>query len=124
MGVLQLVSGLLASFHDSFTLPHAGTGLEVHGTAGSLVGVGNMGDEPAGELMLRRSGTTSLVDVGPRESLFVRAVADFTEAIRSGRQPAATADDGIRSLATALAARESARDARVVSLAELDERLA
>ena len=31
--------GQLASFHDAFTVPHAETGVELHGTEGSLIGL-------------------------------------------------------------------------------------
>ena len=35
---LRFRSGLLAQFHDAFTTKFAGTGFEVHGTEGSLIG--------------------------------------------------------------------------------------
>lgn len=124
MGILRFRSGLLASFHDSFTLPHAGTGLEVHGTAGSLVGIDVMGDDPVGDVILKRCGTTTALDVEPRDDLFARTVADFEHAVRNGTPPMVTGEDGIRSLAVALAARESARDRRIVEIVTLDRRLA
>src|SRR5438034_4360000 len=37
MGVMRFEGDVLASFHDAFTVAHAGTGLEVHGTTGSIV---------------------------------------------------------------------------------------
>ncbi len=38
MGAIRFSSDLVAQFHDSFTIKHAGTGFEVHGTEGSLIG--------------------------------------------------------------------------------------
>lgn len=124
MGALRFRSGLLASFHDSFTVPHAGTGLEVHGTAGSLVGIDVMGDDPTGEVVLKREGTLTLLDVGRRDDLFARAVADFNGAVIGAAAPAVGGEDGIWSLAVALAARESAREQRTVEIGTLDPRLA
>jgi 1,5-anhydro-D-fructose reductase (1,5-anhydro-D-mannitol-forming) len=36
MGVMYFRNGVLAQFHDAFTVKHAPTGIEVHGTEGSL----------------------------------------------------------------------------------------
>ncbi|HVC80850.1 MAG TPA: Gfo/Idh/MocA family oxidoreductase [Chloroflexota bacterium] len=46
-------------------------------------------------------------------------VKDFVEAVREGRPPAATGRDGERALAVALAAYESARAGRPVTVAPL-----
>lgn len=125
MGLLRFRSGLLACLHDAFTLPHAGTGVELHGSDGSLVAVDVMGDDPVGEVLLRRNGVGHAVDVGLREDLFEQAIASFVRAIRDDRDAAiATGDDGIRSLAVALAARESVSRGQVVEIATLDDRLA
>ena len=37
MGVMRFSTGLVAQFHDAFTIRYAGTGFEVHGTDGSLI---------------------------------------------------------------------------------------
>ena len=54
MGVLRFRSGLIAQFHDAFTIAHASTGLEVHGSEGSLFGYDVMTQEPQGDLYLQR----------------------------------------------------------------------
>ncbi len=38
MAVLRFDNGVLAQLHDAFTVKHAGTGLEMHGTEGSILG--------------------------------------------------------------------------------------
>lgn len=114
MGVMRFSSGVLASFHDAFTIPHAGTGLELHGTEGSLVGGDVMTQDPVGEVELRRAGRLEPVDVGEREGLYVRAVRQFNDAVIAGATPAASADDGVASLAVALAVLESLRSGRAV----------
>lgn len=115
MGVMRFRSGLLASFHDAFTVRFAGTGLEVHGTEGSLVARDVMTQLPVGEVFLRREDGVEEVDVGEREDLYVRSVRLFNAALRGEGEPAATDEDGLRSLAVALAVKESAASGRRVS---------
>ncbi len=110
MGVMRFRGGILAQFHDAFTIAHAGTGLEIHGTEGSLVATGVMTQEPVGHIDLRRSGHLKrlALDAEP-EDLYTHAVRCFHRAIRGDGTPASTADDGVRSLAVGLAVREAAR---------------
>lgn len=117
MGVLRFEDDVLASFHDAFTIGHAGTGLEVHGTAGSIVAREVMTGEPSGDVVLRRGADVTPVDVGPRERLYVRGVRAFQAAVRGDGAPAVSGEDGIKSLAVALAVRESARTGRAVRVA-------
>jgi 1,5-anhydro-D-fructose reductase (1,5-anhydro-D-mannitol-forming) len=108
MGVIRFQSGLLAQFHDAFTIRHTGTGFEVHGTEGSLVGQDVMTQAPIGRLTLRRGDQIETIDPGPHEDLYTRSARLFNEAVVGNGQPAATGEDGIRSLAVALAAAVSA----------------
>jgi len=117
MGVMRFEDDVLASFHDAFTIAHAGTGLEVHGTTGSILAREVMTGEPTGDVFLRRGAELTPVDVGPRENLYARALRAFHNAIRGEGVPAVTGDDGIKSLAVALAVRESARSGRAVKVA-------
>jgi 1,5-anhydro-D-fructose reductase (1,5-anhydro-D-mannitol-forming) len=124
MGVMRFAGGPIASFHDAFTVPHAGTGLELHGTEGSLIGREVMTQEPRGEVHLRRGGAAEIVDLGPRDSLYRRAVAVFNDAVLTGTEPAASAQDGIASLAVGLATLESAASGRSVHIAPAPDALA
>jgi UDP-N-acetyl-2-amino-2-deoxyglucuronate dehydrogenase len=54
-------------------------------------------------------------NVGPESHR--RQVADFVDAVRTGRSPAVTGEDGRRALELILAARESNRSRRPVELA-------
>ena len=115
MGVMRFHGGVLAQFHDAFTIRHALTGLEVHGTDGSLIGEHVMTQEPEnGRVFLRRNGTVEEVNVGERENLYVRAVRLFNRAVRGQGQPSATGEDGIRSLAIGLAVQGSVRSGQRV----------
>jgi 1,5-anhydro-D-fructose reductase (1,5-anhydro-D-mannitol-forming) len=112
VGAMRFGKGALIAFHDGYTPRYARTGLEIHGEEGSIIGLDVMSQEPQGTVTLRREGGLEEIDPGPREDLYVRAVRLFNEAARGQGTPAATADDGIRSLAAALAVVEAARTGR------------
>jgi 1,5-anhydro-D-fructose reductase (1,5-anhydro-D-mannitol-forming) len=118
MGVLRFRGGVLASHHDAFTVPYAGTGIELHGTDGSIVARNALTQEPVGEAVLRRDGVETPLELGEPESLYARAVRAFNGAIRGEGEPAVSGEDGIRSLAVALAVAESAASGRLVAPAE------
>jgi 1,5-anhydro-D-fructose reductase (1,5-anhydro-D-mannitol-forming) len=107
MGVIRFEGNILAQFHDSFTIRHTSTGFEIHGTEGSLLATDVMTQEPVGRIILRRGTEETEIDPGAREDLYSFAVRHFNAAVRGEGKPAATGEDGIRSLAVALAAVES-----------------
>ena len=107
MGVIRFEGDILAQFHDSFTIRHTSTGFEIHGTEGSLLATDVMTQEPVGRIILRRGAEQTEIDPGPVEDLYAFAVRHFNAAAREDGHPAATGEDGIRSLAVALAAVES-----------------
>jgi 1,5-anhydro-D-fructose reductase (1,5-anhydro-D-mannitol-forming) len=111
MGVIRFKSGLLAQFHDAFTTKFATTGFEVHGSAGSLIGTNCMTQRPIGEIVLRTEAGESVLPVEP-ENLYERSVRNFVSAIAGKGQPSASGEDGIKSMAVALAALKSARAGR------------
>jgi 1,5-anhydro-D-fructose reductase (1,5-anhydro-D-mannitol-forming) len=113
MGVMRFRDGVIAQFHDAFTAPHASTGFEVHGTEGSLYGRDVMTQWPMGTVTLRRGSSEEGVPV-EHENLYERSVRYFNAAIRGEGEPAASGVDGVRSLAVALAVRESAKTSRTV----------
>ena len=119
MGVLRFENGVLAQFHDAFTIAHARTGLELHGSGGSLYAIGVMTQEPVGQIILRRDGREEQIAIEAPEDLYARSVRLFDAAIRGDGQPSATGEDGIRSLAVALAVRESAATGRMVIVERL-----
>jgi 1,5-anhydro-D-fructose reductase (1,5-anhydro-D-mannitol-forming) len=108
MAVLRFDNGLLAQLHDAFTVRHAGTGIEIHGERGSLIGRDVMTQQPRGELLLRTADGETPVPV-EHENLYVRSVACFCAALQGRGAPAATAEDGERSLAAALAVLQACR---------------
>jgi 1,5-anhydro-D-fructose reductase (1,5-anhydro-D-mannitol-forming) len=116
MGVIRFRSGLLAQFHDAFTIRHTHTGFEVHGTEGSLFGEDVMTQEPQGRLFLRKGEKREELDLGPHENLYAHQVRHFNAAIRGQGPPFATAEDGLRSLAVALAVLESTKSGRRITV--------
>ena len=115
MGVVRFESGLIAQFHDAFTTRYAITGFEVHGEEGSLIGTDCMTQAPKGDILLRTKGGERQLSI-EHESLYVRAVRLFSEAVARRGVPAATGEDGIKSLSVALSTQEAARTAREVPI--------
>ena len=115
MGVIRFKSGVIAQSHDAFTIGHAGTGFEVHGSEGSLVARDVMTQQPVGSVVLRREAGEEALAFD-REDLYARSLRLFHAAIRGEGTPSATGEDGVWSLATALAFVESARLGRVVAV--------
>ncbi|WP_256354521.1 Gfo/Idh/MocA family protein [Variovorax sp. dw_308] len=118
MAVLRFDNGVVAQLHDAFTVPFAGTGIEIHGDKGSVFGRNVMTQKPVGEVLLRDAQGERAVPV-EHESLYARGVARFCAALRGEGEPAATALDGVRSLATALAIAEACQGGKTVRVAPL-----
>jgi 1,5-anhydro-D-fructose reductase (1,5-anhydro-D-mannitol-forming) len=115
MGVIRFESGLMAQFHDGFTTRYAETGLEVHGTEGSLVGRNVMTQRPVGTVVLRDAAGEQTLPTSDA-NLYTTTIQAFHQAIAGKGQPLCTAEDGIWSLATGLAVAESALSGRAVKV--------
>ncbi|WP_308342143.1 Gfo/Idh/MocA family protein [Roseobacter insulae] len=108
MSVWSMPSGAMVMSHESFTHPFAGSGLEVHGDAGSVFATGVMTQEPVGTVeLVTASGREAIAFSG--HSLYAQGVAEFVEAMSGTERPAADGVDGIKSLAVALAVRQAAQ---------------
>ena len=116
MGVILFEGDILAQFHDAFTIKHARTGLEVHGTEGSLFAMDVMSQDPTGRLVLRREGNENEITLDSPEDLYVFCIRQFNHAIQKGGQAFATGEDGVRALAVALAALESSKSGKRTSV--------
>ena len=115
MGVTRFESGVVAQNHDAFTIGYAGTGFEVHGSEGSLIARDVMTQQPVGSVVLRNEAGEDALEFD-REDLYARSLRLFHAAIRGEGVPAATGEDGVWSLATALAFAESARSGKAVAV--------
>lgn len=111
MSVWSMPSGTQVFAHDSFTHRFAGSGLEIHGTEGSIFGRGIMTQKPVGEIELVTAEGRERVPY-PNYDLYTQGIMDFDAAVAGKGRPAADGIDGLKSLAVALAVRESARTGR------------
>lgn len=107
MSVWAMPSGAMVQSHESFTHPFAGSGLEVHGTEGSIYARGVMTQAPVGEVALVTASGREVVPF-PAHDLYQQGLRDFLAAVAGQGLPAATGRDGVASLAVALAVREAA----------------
>jgi 1,5-anhydro-D-fructose reductase (1,5-anhydro-D-mannitol-forming) len=108
MSAWTMPSGAMVMSHESFTHPFAGSGLEMHGTEGSILARGVMTQRPVGEIdLVTKSGRETIPF--PTHDLYVQGIAEFVAAIPGKGRPAANGWDGVKSLAIALAIREAAR---------------
>lgn len=107
MSVWTMPSGAMVMAHESFTHPFAGSGLEVHGTEGSIFANGVMTQQPVGEVVLVTAKGREVIAY-PTHNLYAQAVADFLAAVAGTGRVAADGRDGIASLAVALAVRQAA----------------
>lgn len=115
MSVWTMPSGAMVMSHESFTHPFAGSGLEVHGTEGSIFAEGVMTQMPVGTITLRNAQGTREISYS-NHSLYVQGVADFLSAVHGNGAPAASGLDGVKSLAVALAVRDAAQKGRRVTV--------
>lgn len=119
LGVMTSASGIPVSFHDAWTVAHAGTGLEVHGSDASIIAREVMTSQPDGTVEIRREDTIEPVVVEDREDLYQRAVRLFQAAIRGEGTVAVSGRDGLEALKVALAALESARTGSAAAVSAL-----
>jgi 1,5-anhydro-D-fructose reductase (1,5-anhydro-D-mannitol-forming) len=73
-----------------------------------------MTQEPKGRLFLRKEETQQEIDPGPHVNLYGHQVRHFNAAIHGQGKPFTTGEDGIRSLAVALAVLESTKNGKSV----------
>ncbi len=115
MGVLRFENGVIAQFHDGFTTKFAETGLEVHGTDGSLIGRNVMTQRAVGTVTLRDAEGEHDLPLDHR-NLYETALSTFHAAVAGKGQPSATGEDGVWSLATGLAVVEAARTGKTIRI--------
>ena len=113
--VIRFRSGLLAQLFDGFTTPYAETGVEIHGSDGSLSARNCMSQIPRGSLRFKSAAGDEEIAL-THHNYYVPGIRAFHDAIRGAGRPASSGEDGLISLATALAALESAREGRSVAI--------
>jgi 1,5-anhydro-D-fructose reductase (1,5-anhydro-D-mannitol-forming) len=113
--LVRFRSGLIAQLFDRFTTRYAETGVEIHGSDGSLFAGNCMSQTPGGTLILKSAAGDDAIRLEHR-NYYVPGILAFQAAMRGRGRPASSGEDGLISLAVALAALESARDGRSVAI--------
>lgn len=107
MSVWKMPSGALVQTHEGFTIRHAGSGFELHGSEGSIIARNVMTQRPIGQIILRNAKGEEEITF-PTHNLYERSLGLFTDAVGGKGSPAATGVDGVKSLAVAAAVKEAA----------------
>lgn len=115
MAVIRFPSGAIAQTHESFVVRYAGSGFELHGTRGSIKAKNVMTQQPTGEIRLTTTKGESVIDYKPH-NLYERALRLFVGAMRGEDRPAADGLDGVKSLAVALALKQSCQEGRAIKV--------
>lgn len=113
MSVWTMPSGAMVYSHESFTHGFAETGIEFHGSEGSIFASNVMTQQPIGAIrLIHGKGETRI----PFEThnLYHHSLQLFTDAAAGKGRPAADGVDGVKSLA--LAVRNAARSGRAVQV--------
>jgi 1,5-anhydro-D-fructose reductase (1,5-anhydro-D-mannitol-forming) len=113
---LRYEGDVLVQTHDAFTVPNAATGVQVHGSDGSILATDVMSGEPAGRVVLRTSEGEREVPVPDRRGLYEVTVEAFATAVAGAGRPVVDGADGARALGVALAVREAAESGRTVAV--------
>ncbi len=103
----SMPSGAQVFAHESFTHAHAGTGIEFHGTEGSILARNVMTQRPVGEIELVTSRGREAIGFAAAD-LYTTGLGAFLEAVAGRGRPAADGVDGLKSLAVAAAVRQAA----------------
>ncbi|KMK68456.1 Gfo/Idh/MocA family protein [Puniceibacterium sp. IMCC21224] len=107
MSVWKMPSGVMVQAHESFTHRFAATGIEFHGTDGSIYARNVMTQQPVGEVWVEDAQGRHEVTFDTHD-LYVRSMSLMDDAIRGEGRPSADGMDGVKSLAVALAIKAAA----------------
>jgi 1,5-anhydro-D-fructose reductase (1,5-anhydro-D-mannitol-forming) len=113
---MRFEGDVLVQTHDAFTVGHADTGLEVHGTEGSIIARRVMTQDPVGSLELRDAGGEHEIEPTDRHDLYDVTLKAFDDAVRGQGAPIVDGHAGLHALAVALAAKESSETGRTVAV--------
>jgi 1,5-anhydro-D-fructose reductase (1,5-anhydro-D-mannitol-forming) len=105
---------VLVQTHDAFTVTYAGTGLEVHGSDGSIVATDVMTQDPVGRVVLRTAAGEREIEPPDRRDLYEVTLEAFAAAACGEGRPLVDGSDGVRALAVALAVKQAAESGHTV----------
>ena len=117
MAVVEFEGGVIASLHMGHNTRHAETGVEIHGSEGSILARDALTQKPRGGVILRTADGERELPYR-YEPIYERAVRTFNDAIWDGEGPVASGEDGLRSLAVALAIRQAMESGHRVTISK------
>jgi 1,5-anhydro-D-fructose reductase (1,5-anhydro-D-mannitol-forming) len=115
-GTMRMDGDILASFGDLYSALPARSEIEIHGDEGRLGARGVLDGSPRAAIVVQRDRESEHV-VELRDDPYRRTVERFADAVVGHGRPAATGDDGLRSLAVALALRAAVAEGRSIDVA-------
>jgi 1,5-anhydro-D-fructose reductase (1,5-anhydro-D-mannitol-forming) len=116
VAAIRYEGDVLVQTHDAFTVGYAGTGLEVHGTEGSIVATDVMTGDPTGRVVLRTGTGEQEVAPPDRRDLYEVGLEAFAAAAHGNGRPVVDGREGLRALAVALAVKQAAETGRTVPI--------
>ena len=129
--MLRFANGALATVDAFFCIPDSSCKnvLEIYGSRGSIIGIGTIGQEPAGEMTAyleesdgeyeptqAREGASGEAIAPEPVNTYMGEVAELSAAVLEGREPRNSAQLGLQSQKVLAACYESARTGRVIEL--------
>ena len=133
--VVRLSNGAHGIVDNYFDLPDAAAQntLELHGTKGSIVGRGTIGQDPTGSMYSILQAHETSYDANQVRNtevqrqdynleaagLYGQMISNFSQCIMEDRQPPIGLADGRHSVAVTLAVYKAVRERRVVSVDEV-----
>ena len=93
--------------HDAYNNPHVPTGFQLLGTDAAIEATACNAGDPGGHAWLVEHHKRTDINIPDREDLYVYALREFHSAVAGQGAPMVDGAAGVRSLAVALAAKES-----------------
>jgi 1,5-anhydro-D-fructose reductase (1,5-anhydro-D-mannitol-forming) len=115
MAVVEFDSGLMANLHMGHNTPHAEGGVEIHGPKGSILARNALTQHPVGDVILRTAEGERKLPCR-QEPIYQDVVRKFCDAIKGREGLGASGEDGLRSLALALAIAQAMESGQRVTI--------
>jgi 1,5-anhydro-D-fructose reductase (1,5-anhydro-D-mannitol-forming) len=113
---MRFPADVIVQTHDAFTVGYAGTGLEVHGSEGSIIAREVMTQDPIGSLHLRDRHGEREIEMIDRRDLYDVTLEAFEGAVRGRSAPVVDGHAGLQAFAVAMAVKEAAETGRTVAV--------
>ena len=110
---------ILVQTHDSYNNAHLPTSVHILGTDGALLADDCNTGDPAGTLHIFKNKKSNEIVIGERVDLYVQTIAAFRDAVAGTGDVLVSGEDGIRSLAVAIAVAQAVKTAGRVPVAHI-----